>query len=773
MSCERITPELPRAPSSAARATESTISSRPISSIGARVGEPVELVEHRAQRERHVVPRVAVGDREDVEVVDLLAAGLELGQRAPDDGPEAEETGVGHAGGRSGPLGDQHAARRSRRASSSSSLGDLAGLQAAGADVHPSRRTVDERPHLLEVRVEAALRRHHRVGAALAEGGALAAGVTDACHGAGSIAADRRWVRWGAWHTRPLASPCPRATGSCDMSRTAAWRASGRRTTRCSTAPSRSRSWAPTSARTSARGGASSARRAPPRGCLASPRGHDLRRRRARRALVHRDGAPARRHRGRPAARRRARSSPASRCAGCTRRPTRSTRRTSSGSSTATSSRPTCCSTSATGSRWPTSASPGSGSRTRSPRPARCSARPPTSRRSRRWASAARPPRTATRSPSSPSSCSPGEKPFRAENFAAQARAHVDDAAAAPRPSATPSCRAAVDRVLARGMAKAPGDRSPSAGAFVEALEDALAERGEEPTMVAEPTRPLPPTAATRRVAPLDEEDREEPARGRAAPAAAGALAAEGDRAPSAAANRRAASAPPAAPPPRGGGVGIAPPPARRGRAAVVLAALVAAVLGVVAAVALLGGGGGGNDNGGGNDAQRTANSTPTATATPDANEHARAHRDGHADADADADGDADPDAHADRDSHPDADADAHADRAAAVGRRHGEQPGDAAGARLHAQQRRPLPGGAARRAARRPAVPGLHAGQPVRVRAVRVRPLVAPHRRRPAGRLGARGAAPALPGRPALDGPGRAPPRAARPERRLIAARR
>ena len=33
MSCDRITPELPRAPSSAARATESTISSRPMSSI--------------------------------------------------------------------------------------------------------------------------------------------------------------------------------------------------------------------------------------------------------------------------------------------------------------------------------------------------------------------------------------------------------------------------------------------------------------------------------------------------------------------------------------------------------------------------------------------------------------------------------------------------------------------------------------------------------------------------------------------------------------------
>ncbi len=43
--------------------------------------------------------------------------------------------------------------------------------------------------------------------------------------------------------------------------------------------------------------------------------------------------------------------------------------------------------------------------RTRSPRPARSSAPPPTSRPSRRWASPPRRPRTATRSPSSPSSC--------------------------------------------------------------------------------------------------------------------------------------------------------------------------------------------------------------------------------------------------------------------------------------------------------------------------------------------------------------------------------
>ena len=88
-----MTPLLPRAPSSAARATDSTISSRPISSIGApRVGgEAVDLGEHGAQRERHVVARVAVGDGEDVEVVDLLAARLEVHERTLDDGAEADE----------------------------------------------------------------------------------------------------------------------------------------------------------------------------------------------------------------------------------------------------------------------------------------------------------------------------------------------------------------------------------------------------------------------------------------------------------------------------------------------------------------------------------------------------------------------------------------------------------------------------------------------------------------------------------------------------------
>ena len=98
MSWERITPELPRAPSSAARATESTICVAPdlVDLAAARRGWSSSS-QHGAQRERHVVARVAVGDREDVEVVDLLAPGLELRRGALDDGAEADEAGIGHA----------------------------------------------------------------------------------------------------------------------------------------------------------------------------------------------------------------------------------------------------------------------------------------------------------------------------------------------------------------------------------------------------------------------------------------------------------------------------------------------------------------------------------------------------------------------------------------------------------------------------------------------------------------------------------------------------
>ena len=68
-----------------------------------------------------------------------------------------------------------------------------------------------------------------------------------------------------------------------------------------------------------------------------------------------------------------------------------------------------------------------------------------------------------------------GERPFTASHFAAQARQHVEEEPpAASRHNRT--LPAAVDAVLARGMAKHPEQRWPSAQDFAQALEAALAE---------------------------------------------------------------------------------------------------------------------------------------------------------------------------------------------------------------------------------------------------------------------------------------------------------
>ena len=56
----------------------------------------VELVEHGAHGQRHVVPGVAVGHGEHVEVVDLLPAVLQLGERSRDYAAEPDETLLGH-----------------------------------------------------------------------------------------------------------------------------------------------------------------------------------------------------------------------------------------------------------------------------------------------------------------------------------------------------------------------------------------------------------------------------------------------------------------------------------------------------------------------------------------------------------------------------------------------------------------------------------------------------------------------------------------------------
>jgi eukaryotic-like serine/threonine-protein kinase len=151
-----------------------------------------------------------------------------------------------------------------------------------------------------------------------------------------------------------------------------------------------------------------------------------------------------------------------------------------------------------------------------------------------------------------------GTKPFEAENFAAQARAHVEDdpPRASERDIDVPP---AVDGVLERGMAKEPEDRWPTAGAMVRALDDAVA---------APPPRRrgVPPTAPTR--------------------------------------------------------VAAAAPPARRGWGAGVLVAIAALLLVVAGAVAVLTSGGGEEPNDRPTaqatpDATRTPGETRTPEATP------------------------------------------------------------------------------------------------------------------------------------------------------------
>jgi len=73
-----------------------------------------------------------------------------------------------------------------------------------------------------------------------------------------------------------------------------------------------------------------------------------------------------------------------------------------------------------------------------------------------------------------------GERPFSATSYVAQARQHLEQ----PPPRASerrPSLPRTIDAVLARGMAKAPEQRWPTAEAFAVALERALAPAIEPP----------------------------------------------------------------------------------------------------------------------------------------------------------------------------------------------------------------------------------------------------------------------------------------------------
>jgi serine/threonine-protein kinase len=169
-----------------------------------------------------------------------------------------------------------------------------------------------------------------------------------------------------------------------------------------------------------------------------------------------------------------------------------------------------------------------------------------------------------------------GSRPFAGGPPTAQARQHAE--AQPSRPSqAVPELPPALDAVLARGLAKDPRHRPPTATELVTAIESALGERP------AEPTRPLPAVAPTPRprVTPL------RPMPPSPAPAAAAVQAAP------ATGRERAAPAPRApsiAEPPT---AGRDRPPAGRHAPwpALLAAALVVAV--VVGLAIALGGGGG------------------------------------------------------------------------------------------------------------------------------------------------------------------------------------
>jgi tetratricopeptide (TPR) repeat protein len=172
-----------------------------------------------------------------------------------------------------------------------------------------------------------------------------------------------------------------------------------------------------------------------------------------------------------------------------------------------------------------------------------------------------------------------GERPFTSQHFASQARQHVEEEppAASERNRALPP---AVDAVLARGMAKRPEDRWPSAQDFAQALETALTEAATKPHRAAAAARPARATAAAAAAA------------GAAAAGAAGA-ARRPARATQPTTGRRTAPRTGSHPP-----IAYAPSRRRRGR----ILALVALIAGAAAAVAIAG-----TIGSGGQSARRTA----------------------------------------------------------------------------------------------------------------------------------------------------------------------
>ena len=194
-----------------------------------------------------------------------------------------------------------------------------------------------------------------------------------------------------------------------------------------------------------------------------------------------------------------------------------------------------------------------------------------------------------------------GSKPFSAENFAAQARAHVED----EPPHASEfdvNVPRAVDPVLERGMAKLPEERWETAGALVRALDDALAP---------------PPRRRAAAAAAVDDDATQVMARG-SAPAAGrrGTRSAASRRTPAPAAGRRGASG--------RGSVPAATAGSRRGFGAGALVALAALLLVVAGAAALMTGGDDPTPDPS-TRAERTPAATATATATATAEPTAEA----------------------------------------------------------------------------------------------------------------------------------------------------
>jgi eukaryotic-like serine/threonine-protein kinase len=222
-----------------------------------------------------------------------------------------------------------------------------------------------------------------------------------------------------------------------------------------------------------------------------------------------------------------------------------------------------------------------------------------------------------------------GERPFRADNFAAQARQHLEDEPTPPS-RRNPKLPPAIDEVLARGLAKRPEARWATASEFAEAVDVALRESpatetrrhralwagvlpfGEPATAAAS----APPAAAA-----------SAPSAGAASAPRAGAAAAP--RAAAASAPRAAAAAAPAAAGRAGTGSHaqtlLTPVRSVRSHRGPALAALAAAVIGVIVAAVASGALGGG-----GSTPSKTTAARSTATAAKSTHHKAVKHHKAH-----------------------------------------------------------------------------------------------------------------------------------------------